>query len=90
MTEAKRCWQTDYLPTPTVCFQKAGNIPCETAGCTVDDAIASLGKDTSVTSDQILYLCHTACRMSSVSVDNREFLARMAAQGEKHLLSILE
>ena len=91
MTEAKHCWQTDDLPTPTPCFKRAGGIPCTASGCPVDDAVDALKtKKIAVTPYWINLLCHSICRISSLSNDNVEYLERMAAQGENHLLSILE
>jgi len=91
MIEAKHCWQTAYLPTPTPCFKRAGGIPCTAPGCSVDDVVGALKtKEIAITLYWINLLCHSTCRISSLSADNDEYLARMAAQGENHLLSILE
>ena len=92
MTEAKHCWQLDFLPKPTPCCIHAGGTPCEAKGCLVDDALN--GRQVEISSlDDVLFvadLCHSVCRISSMSEDNAEFLQRMAAQGETHLLSIVE
>jgi len=91
MTEVKRCWQTDYLPTPTPCFNRAGGIPCSAIGCPVDDKVDEFKKQNiEITSYRIKTLCDSTCRISCVSDDNQEYFERMAAQGETHLLSILE
>ncbi len=89
--ESKPCWQIAFLPKPTPCFTRAGGVPCEAPGCPVDDAVAQLqAKGKQVTLDQITQLCHSVCRISSLSEDNGEYIDRMSEQGETHILSILE
>jgi hypothetical protein len=87
MKELKICYQQTYLPEPTFCFKEAGYHPCDASNCLVESAIEKIPF---VYQSLIEQLCHSVCRISSVSQDNQEFLQRMANQGKKHLLSILE
>ena len=86
MVEKKTCWQT-YLTEPTPCFKMAGNSPCDVDDCLVEKAAEEIP---CIYQDLILRLCHSTCRISSVSENNQEFLIRMSEKGVKHLLSIVE
>lgn len=78
MSERKKCWQIDFLPISTPCFKKAGNVPCKTLGCLVDDKIQELKKNgVDITDDWIELLCHSRCRLSRLTQDNEEYLARL-------------
>lgn len=91
MPEEKYCYQIDYLSKPMRCFIHAGNTPCESPGCPVDDEARSLQENhVPITLEQVRLSCHLTCRVSSMSTDNDEYLARMQALGETHLLSIIE
>lgn len=86
MENKKVCYQ-DYLSEPTPCFKMAGGYPCSAEDCLVEKALQNAP---GVYESLIERLCHSTCRISCVSVENQEFFQRMAAKGEKHLLSILE
>jgi len=73
------CWQRDFLETPTNCYIKVGNYPCETEGCPVDNAIDELEiGGYRVTTEVIELYCHSRCRLSSLSTDNSEYNKRKA------------
>ena len=79
MIERKFCWQKDYLRVPTPCFKLAGNRPCETAGCSVDEKVQELqARGIAISLDWIEKLAHSRCRLSSLSKDNHEFQKRLA------------
>lgn len=75
MTERKFCWQTDYLAEPTPCFKKAGGTACETPGCTVSDRLTEIGGASDP--QLIILMCHSRCRISSLSQDNGEYFERV-------------
>jgi len=75
MAKEKYCWQVDFLPEPTPCFSEAGSIVCESDGCSVSDRIEQL--NIVVTLEWIELLCHSKCRISSLSVENNEYLLRV-------------
>jgi hypothetical protein len=92
MLESKPCFQQNFLILPTPCFIRAGSTPCESSGCLVSDALNGKKVEQTNFDDMVLIegLCHSACRISSLSEDNDEYLERMSDKGETHLLSILE
>lgn len=85
--EGKDCRQTNYPEDQTPCFKRAGSLPCTSPGCPVKETIEEKGI---TNADTIRLLLHSRCRISSLSQDNGEYIKRMVAQGERHLLSISE
>lgn len=73
----KYCWQIHYLETPTPCFIRAGTKPCESMGCTITNRLEELAeRGIEQTLGWISLLSHSACRISSLSPDNSEYLTR--------------
>ena len=81
MTEAKNCWQLNFLPEPTPCFSYTGGKPCGGQGCLVDNSLNGRHMEVSnpVDMELIKDLSHTVCRISSESPDNAEYVQRMVA-----------
>lgn len=72
---AKECYQITNPQMQTPCFKYAGGQPCAADGCPVKDRIKyfkQLGTDIN-----LAILLHSACRISSLSPDNHEYLLRM-------------
>jgi hypothetical protein len=79
MDKEKWCCQTHLLLKPTHCFLEAGNTACEAEGCTVADHISELeAVGAVITLEWIFALCHSRCRISCFSLDNKEYLERVA------------
>ena len=78
MTEGEKvCYQNIRNIGPTSCYIKAGNSPCETEGCPVEEAIVRILEQGLTPSDDLIWLLlHSRCRLSSLSPDNQEFLKR--------------
>jgi hypothetical protein len=77
MTEAKHCWQTEFLPEPMSCFIRAGAIPCEAEGCLVSNAINNPVVSDDINLLDVVLLCHFQCRISNLSENNGEYLKRI-------------
>lgn len=73
----KECYQLK-IEQPTPCFVKAGSKPCSGDDCPVADRIQELNTNGSAVSDSLLKLIlHSICRISSLSMDNAEYIQRI-------------
>jgi hypothetical protein len=83
----KECWQLKNPQMQTTCFKEAFSASCSVPDCAVEQNVQGLklkGEEVDCWSERLL--SHTVCRISSESVDNREYLERTGQTGSLSLL----
>lgn len=72
----KECWQLAQ-GTFTPCFLRKGSLPCSAPDCLVETRVEELeGRGIKIDEWWKNMLPHSTCRISSVSLDNEEYLER--------------